>query len=190
MRHRLTRLTLSAACAIAALAIPATAAAHQKPAAPAKPKAAAPASKGAATDDKIDPRDANIRAYVELLRSDVRASKIAIMASVMNFTEAEDKAFWPIYRQYDAELNTINDERVRLIADYANHFESLTDDVADRIAKGALELENKRQELKVKYYDRVKSATSARTAARFLQVENQMLMIIDLQIAASLPIVQ
>jgi hypothetical protein len=174
--------------AIAALAIATAAAAQQKPAAPAKPKAAAPAQPRG--DEKIDPRDANIRAYVELLRSDVRASKIAIMASVMNFTEAEDKAFWPIYRQYDAELNTLNDERVRLIADYANNFESLTDDVADRIAKGALDLENKRQELKAKYYNQVKSATSAKTAARFLQVENQMLMIIDLQIAASLPIVQ
>src|SRR5204862_5609210 len=96
--------------AVATLAIATTASAQQKPAAPAKPKAAA-------SNDKIDPRDANIRAYVELLRSDVRASKIAIMASVMNFTEAEDKAFWPIYRQYDAELNSINDERVRLIAD-------------------------------------------------------------------------
>ena len=169
--------------AVATLAIATTASAQQKPAAPAKPKAAA-------SNDKIDPRDANIRAYVELLRSDMRASKIAIMASVMNFTEAEDKAFWPIYRQYDAELNTINDERVRLIADYANNFEALTDAVADRIAKGALELEGKRQDLKMKYYDRVKGATSAKTAARFLQVENQMLMIIDLQIAASLPIVQ
>jgi hypothetical protein len=187
MRRPLTSLTLSAA--IAAMAIATTASAQQKPPATAKPKAAAPAQ-AKATDDKIDPRDANIRAYVELLRSDVRASKVAIMAGVMNFSEAEDKAFWPIYRQYDTELNTINDERVKLIADYANHFEALTDDVADRIAKGALELENKRQELKAKYYDRVKSATSARTAARFLQVENQMLMIIDLQIAASLPIVQ
>ena len=183
------RLPLTFTAGVAALAIATAASAQQKPAAPAKPKAAAPAQ-AKATDDKIDPRDANIRAYVELLRSDVRASKVAIMTSVMNFTEAEDKAFWPIYRQYDAELNTINDERVKLIADYANHFEALTDDVADRIAKGALELENKRQELKVKYYNQVKSATSARTAARFLQVENQMLMIIDLQIAASLPIVQ
>jgi len=184
------RFPMTLTAGVAALAIATSASAQQKPPATAKPKAATPVAAKPAGDDKIDPRDANIRAYVELLRSDVRASKIAIMASVMNFTEAEDKAFWPIYRQYDAELNTINDERVKLIADYANNFEALTDDVADRIAKGALELEGKRQELKLKYYDRVKGATSAKTAARFLQVENQMLMIIDLQIAASLPIVQ
>ena len=43
----------------------------------------------------------NLTAYAELLRSDVRAQKIAILTEVMGFTEAEDKAFWPIYREYD-----------------------------------------------------------------------------------------
>ena len=54
----------------------------------------------------------------------------------------------------------------------------------------ALELESRRTALKEKYYTRLKSALSPKTAARFLQVENQLLMIIDLQIAASLPIVK
>jgi len=39
-----------------------------------------------------------------------------------------------------------------------------------------------------KYYDRVKQEMGAMTAARFVQVENQLLFIIDLQIASSLPI--
>ena len=44
----------------------------------------------------------NLSAYAELLRSDVRALKVAIITEVMGFTEAEDRAFWPIYRDYDA----------------------------------------------------------------------------------------
>jgi hypothetical protein len=43
----------------------------------------------------------NLTAYAELLRSDVRAEKVAIITEVMDFTEAEDAAFWPIYREYD-----------------------------------------------------------------------------------------
>ena len=43
----------------------------------------------------------NLSAYAELLRSDVRAQKVAIITEVMGFTEAEDTAFWPIYREYD-----------------------------------------------------------------------------------------
>src|SRR5689334_18840572 len=71
------------------------------------PSAAAPADS--------DPRDVNMRAYVELLRSDIRAEKVAIITEVMQFTEAEDAKFWPVYRQYEVDLAKINDDRMALI---------------------------------------------------------------------------
>lgn len=135
-------------------------------------------------------KDENLRAYVELLRADVRAQKVAFITELMQFTDAEDKTFWPIYREYDVELSAINDERVSGIEEYAEHFTQLTDALADKLALKALELEARRTALKQKYYERFKAALSPKTAARFLQVENQILMIIDLQIAASLPIVK
>ena len=135
-------------------------------------------------------KDVNLRAYVELLRADVRAQKVAFITELMEFTDAEDKAFWPIYREYDVELSKINDERVTGIEEYARNYEKVTDALADKLATKALELESRRTALKEKYYARLKSALSPKTAARFLQVENQLLMIIDLQIAASLPIVK
>jgi hypothetical protein len=135
-------------------------------------------------------KDVNLRAYVELLRADVRAQKVAFITELMAFTDAEDKAFWPIYREYDVELSKINDERVAGIEEYANNYDKVTDALADKLATKALELESRRTALKEKYYARFKAALSPRTAARFLQVENQLLMIIDLQIAASLPIVK
>ena len=61
----------------------------------------------------------NLSAYAELLRSDVQAQKIAILTEVMGFSETEDKAFWPIYRDYNAEMAKLGDERVALIAEYA-----------------------------------------------------------------------
>jgi hypothetical protein len=130
----------------------------------------------------------NLAAYAELLRSDVRTLKTAILTEVMGFTATEDAAFWPIYREYDLELSKLGDERVALIADYASHYESLTDATADQLATRALALEAKRQALKQKYYERVKMALSPRTAMRFLQVEHQLLLLVDLQIAASLPV--
>jgi hypothetical protein len=133
-------------------------------------------------------RDQNLRAYTDLLRSDLRAQKVAVITDVMGFTEAEDKKFWPIYREYEAELVKINDERLKLIADYSAKYDGLTDADADRLAVGALGLEAKRHALKVSYYDKFKAALSPKTAARFLQVENQILLILDLQIAASLPL--
>ena len=133
-------------------------------------------------------RALNLTAYAELLRSDVRAQKVAIITEVMGFTEKEDAAFWPVYREYDLEMAKLGDERVAMIAEYANNYSKLTDEVADRLATRALDLESRRQAAKAKCYDRLKGVLPARTAARFLQVEHQLQLLIDLQIAAALPI--
>jgi len=140
------------------------------------------------TNSATESREANLRAYVELLRSDLRAQKVAVITEVMQFTEAEEEKFWPVYRQYETELAAINDTRMALIKDYAMTYETLTDAAADKLANGALDLESRRHALKVKFYDRFKSVLPAKTAARFLQVENQILLLLDLQIAAALPI--
>ena len=149
--------------------------------------ALAQSAKAAAADDT---RDTNLRAYAELLRSDLRSQKAAIITEVMAFTEAEDAKFWPVYREYETELAKINDDRLALIKEYAGSSDTMTDAVADRMARGALDLEGRRHALKVSYYDRFKAVLPAKTAARFLQVENQILLLLDLQIAASLPIGQ
>jgi len=135
-------------------------------------------------------REANLRAYADLLRSDVRAQKSAILTELMEFSESEEAKFWPVYREYETALAKINDDRLALINEYAAHYATLTDTVADRLARGALDVEARRQDLKRRYYERFASVLSPKTAARFLQVENQILLLLDLQIAASLPLVQ
>src|SRR5262245_48409593 len=156
-----------------------------------QPSAKAPATKSAApaaANSEQQTKELNLSAYTELLRSDVRAEKVAIITEVMGFTDKEDEAFWPIYREYDLEMAKLGDERVALIADYAKNYANMNDEIADRLAAKALELESRRQELKGQVYQKVKKALSPLTAARFLQVEHQLLLLIDLQIASSLPI--
>ena len=154
----------------------------------AAPRAAFPQSAKLASPEET--REANLRAYAELLRSDMRAQKSAILTELMEFTESEEAKFWPVYRDYEGELVRINNDRLALIKEYAAKYSTLTDADADRLAHGALDVEARRQELKRKYYDRFASVLSPKTAARFLQVENQILLLLDLQIAASLPLVQ
>ena len=151
--------------------------------------AAAPAAAQGAVSEQ-DTRNLNLSAYAELLRSDVRTQKIAILTELMNFTEAEDKAFWPLYRAYDAEMTRLSEERVALIAEYGRNYANLTDAMAGTLGTRALELEARRQSVKAKHFEIIKKALSPRTALRFLQVEQQLLLIIDLQISAALPIVK
>ena len=98
--------------------------------------------------------------------------------------------FWPIYSEYEKELAALGSKRVEGIKDYAANYLTLTDQKADELANGRLALESQLVELKKKYYQRFKAALSAKMAAKFLQIENQLLSILDLQIASSLPIVE
>ena len=133
-------------------------------------------------------REANFTAYVELMRSDLRAQKVAIITDMMRFTEEEDAKFWPVYREYEAAMAKLNDERIALIKQYADSYTALTDATADDIATKALGLDARRGALIAEYYDRFKKVVPPKTAARYLQVERQIQLLLDLQIAANLPV--
>jgi hypothetical protein len=141
-------------------------------------------------ESKSDTQDQNLRADIELLRSDVRADKTKILAAMMQLDDKDAAVFWPIYHEYESELAKLYDQKVAGILDYADHYLQMTDVKADDLATRALQWEDQRTGLKKKYYQRFKKALSPVTAARFLQVENQLLMLVDLQVASSLPIIE
>ena len=159
----------------------------KKPAPAKQPSAAkqAPATELPTTEAE----EKNIQAYIELLRTNVRQEKSQLMGEVMLLDVEDAKKFWPIYSDYNDELAKVNNLRSDNIQEYARTYTSMTDEKADELIKRALDYHKQRSELLGKYYDRFKQELGAITAARFVQVEHQLLMIIDLQIASSLPIV-
>ena|SRR5579862_2387724 len=148
-----------------------------------------------ASADRVAPetssdRELNTRAYIELLRRDVRKAKSQVMGRTMALNAEQAAKFWPIYQSYESELSGMGNEIVALVHNYTINYENMTDTVADSIAVKLLDIEQKRNELKRKCYLRLKQDLDAITATRFLQVENQLQRLIDLQIAAELPVIR
>ena len=73
--------------------------------------------------------------------------------------------------------------------EYVSKYNEITDEEADRLVQKAVEYQKQRAELLAETYDKVKQSLGGVTAARFAQVEHQLLLLIDLQIDSSLPIV-
>ena len=145
----------------------------------------------AKTENKtLTPPEANTQAYVDLLRSDVRQQKAEIMGAVILLSAQDATKFWPIYSDYDAQLTKLNDQRVENIKEYARAYDEMTDEKADELIQKSMAYQKQRAELLAQTYDKVKQALGAATAARFAMIEHQLLLIIDLQIASSLPIVE
>ena len=146
------------------------------------------ANKAAASPD-AKAQEKNIQEYISLLRADVRQQKAEMMGAVMVLSAGDAAKFWPIYSEYDAALTKLNDQRVENIKEYARTYNQMTDAKADELMQNAWAYQKQRQELLAKTYEQVKQALGATTAARFAQVEHQLLLIIDLQIASQLPVV-
>jgi hypothetical protein len=150
-----------------------------------EPKATAPAVAGSAADTQKK----NIQAYIDLMRNDVRQQKAEIMGSVMVLSAADAAKFWPIYSEYDVELTKLNDHRAETIKQYVADYRQMTDDEADQLIQKSAAYQKQRAELLDKTYEKVKQALGGITAARFALVEHQLLLLIDLQIVSSLPII-
>jgi hypothetical protein len=127
-------------------------------------------------------------AYIELLREDVRAEKVALITEVMQFTDEEAARFWPVYRGYERQLNMVVDDRIRMIKDFADRYGTFDDRASRKLAEQSFRLESRRTALKRKFFPRFEKAVGARTAAQFFQLERQINLLVELQIASELPL--
>ena len=129
-------------------------------------------------------------ASLELQRADLRAKKRTLIQKAVPFTEEQSKAFWPIYDNYEKELIKVNDSRLAMIKDYADHYESMTDEKAAELIMRAMDFQDKRFALRKSYMAGLRNVLPPRMVARLLQLENQTDLLIDLEIAAQVPLVK
>jgi hypothetical protein len=129
----------------------------------------------------------DVDSYIELLKSDLKTNKKAIITQTMHFTEKQSEAFWPVYNEFEHELEKLSTKRVKNIKDFAANYDSLTDKKADELIKNSFSFQGDRLNLNKKYYQKFAKALTPTVAAKYMQVENQIQLIIDLSIAANLP---
>jgi hypothetical protein len=128
--------------------------------------------------------------FLEILRSDLKTQKVALITEAMEFTEQESGVFWPLYKEYDFELTKLNDMRVATIKDFANNYDTMTDQKADELINQSIKFQKQRVELREKYYKKFKKILPVIKAAKFMQVENQLTNFIDAQLGVEIPLIK
>jgi len=108
----------------------------------------------------------------------------------MELSEKEMNAFWPVYNAYQKELSKVGDEKVAVIKDYTEHIEQVDNAKARELTMKTLTVEEKRLGVIKKYIGKFSKVLSAKQVARFFQLELQMQRLIDLQVAAELPLLK
>jgi hypothetical protein len=127
---------------------------------------------------------------IELMRKDIRSEKKQLIAANLQLTDTEAVKFWPIYDQYTAELVKINDAKYAAIKEYVENYNTLTDDKALSLGRQLLGVDQSVAQLRLKYIPIVNKVISGKKTALFFQLDRRLVMMIDLQMAAELPIIQ
>jgi hypothetical protein len=106
----------------------------------------------------------------------------------MNFTEEQSEIFWPIYTDFSTALSKLADKRIANIKSFAANYDSLTADKANELIENSFEYQKDRLNLNEEYYGTFAEALGPIVAAKYMQLEHQIQLIIDLSINSNLPL--
>ncbi|MCF6353049.1 MAG: hypothetical protein L3J06_08570 [Cyclobacteriaceae bacterium] len=127
---------------------------------------------------------------LELLKKDLNKEKRALVAEAMDIKEENKTDFWQLYGEYETEINRLIDLRAKNIEKFAESFENLNDEVANELVSNYFEIETGKLKNNKAYYKKMKKVIGAVQAARFIQIMEQVQLLIDVQVASEVPLVE
>jgi len=126
---------------------------------------------------------------VQMLRADIRAKRKDVTAQNMTLTPDEATKFWPLYDQYMSEVTKIGDARWALIQDYAKNYSTMTDAQAQDFIKKSGAIDQQLTALRLKYVPIFEKVISPKKTALWYQIDRRLDLLINLQLAALIPVV-
>ena len=137
--------------------------------------------------------DGSADTNMQILMDKVKADKKLLVASNMDLTDAESKNFWPLYEEYQKDLQQINERLGKTIASYAEAYNqgkgSISNDTAKKLLDEAISAEEQEVKLKRTYADKIGKVLPAAKTARYIQIENKIRAVIKVQLAQQIPLV-
>jgi hypothetical protein len=146
----------------------------------------APGQKPAASNDGQAASDQDI----QLLRKDIRSEKRQLIAANLSLTATEATKFWPVYDQYQAEYTRIGDAKLALIKEYAQNWGAVTDEQALIYLRRAQDIDESVVQLRKKYAPIMSQVLPGKKAATFFQLDRRIALLLDVQMASQIPLVQ
>ena len=126
---------------------------------------------------------------MDVLRDQLRADKKAVVASVLELTEGEAKAFWPVYNAYQSDMVSHYDRVLKFVDTYARSYEALNDQTATTLVKQFLAIERDHVAILTSYQPRFSKVLPPRKVAKLYQIENKARALVNYELARGIPLV-
>jgi hypothetical protein len=126
---------------------------------------------------------------IELARADIRSGRMGLIATAMDLNPQEQEVFWPIYRQYADEQEKLLDKRIAMLQEFSTSYEQMTDAAANSIAEQSFAINRARNDRRERYFARFSEVVGPALAARFIQVDSQITILMDFELMRQTPLI-
>ncbi len=116
-------------------------------------------------------------------------SKYDLINDYLKLSAEQKTAFDKVYADYEEKREELSREKLQLIKSYAEHYNELTEEKVNDIAKATLKNNMALEKLYCKTYSKAKSAVGAANAAKFIQIEEYLHTQIRKNVQEAIPLV-
>jgi hypothetical protein len=125
---------------------------------------------------------------MQILLEKISADKKLLVAENMQLTEAEAKAFWPIYSKYQDELFLLRVRTAKVITDYAKAYDQMSNDTAKKLLDEYMTIEALRLKLRQAYLPKFRAVLPEVKVVRYYQIENKIQAALAYEVGAQIPL--
>jgi hypothetical protein len=118
----------------------------------------------------------------------IRLKKLYI-AQNLHLTEAEGKAFWPVYESYQKDLQKLADRIDRMLRLYVREYSKMTDNAAADMLNESLAVEAAHLEIKRQYLPMFRKVLPPIKLTRYYQLESKFSAQINFELEAKVPLI-
>ena len=127
---------------------------------------------------------------MQLVLEKIRADKKLLVAENLQLTEAEAKAFWPVYSRYQDELFLLRTRTAKLITDYADAYDQMSNATAKKLLDEYLTIEALGLKLRQAYLPKFRGVLPEVKVVRYYQIENKIHAALAYEFGAKIPLVK
>ena len=127
---------------------------------------------------------------MDIVKEKIRTDKKLFIATNMQLTESEAKAFWPVYEAYQVDLAKLRAREIKLIEEFAAKYETMSDDAAKSLLDDSLSIDSDHQKLRQSYLSKIRGVLSDKKVARYYQLESKIDAVLEYEMAKRIPLVQ
>jgi len=124
---------------------------------------------------------------IQILQGAWGKQKRELVRIGMGLSAGDSVKFWPVYDKYEERRKKIGADRIKILDDYVNSYEKMTNAKADQLVNRIFQNDRANSDLMQQYYVVMKKTLNSVEAAKFLHVESFLQSYIKTQVQGNLP---